>query len=809
VAELEKAIQALTERMNTLASPEHVEGGEEREASEERVESGKIEGRTEARAPGTPGIRSLDDAARIAADEAGAPSGKGTQAGEGGVQDEGSEDGGPEIERDEEMEPPQAARPAEEQEPEQPEGEQPEDRKEAAPPERSEIRRPARAPDHRASGKKHDEEAGERVEEPDTWEPEPVAMGAEAGESDTETEAEEPEARAESDESETGAEAEEPEAGAESEAGAEAGESEEAGPVEAEAGEAAQGSVLFDGSARSAQAWQTVGSAETGLRNRELHIKGGPERGLVYYKARQFDDCRLRVEYKVDSGDSPAGVALRFLNPDRPVADPENPEMHYQYDNKAYVAAHTGFEIYLGEGGGREAGTIAGIRIGDGGGVQFHGESVQVRTDDWNELEVEVRGDEYLVRLNGAETCRFTNTDEWRGKPASEGGGYVGILTGKARGAERGKATDETRAEPAATPHRRGARASPLSGPMVPRRASPQRAQPPDGGRGAAASEPLQDVQVHIRHIELLPLSARATARPQARARTARQTEQEPGKQPVKADLQKVEKRGEREEREEPEKKEEEKPVKKLSPTDVKALHSEVVAALTRIEGKYPATKSVLRKAYGYAVFPSIGRAGLLVGGARGYGEVYEQGRLIGYARVTQLTLGVHVGGQTFSEIVEFASEPALRVFKGSPLEFDANASAAFIRGATGTTDFKDVRARAYSRGGMILEASLGGQKFRFYPKENVLARDEDEGAQPEGGGRQESSDRQESEPQRESGPERRTRIERPASPQLPGDARPVSKAMGDVGRATKGLFKAFASRMHRGGEKHADRGAE
>jgi len=151
---------------------------------------------------------------------------------------------------------------------------------------------------------------------------------------------------------------------------------------------------------------------------------------------------------------------------------------------------------------------------------------------------------------------------------------------------------------------------------------------------------------------------------------------------------------------------------------DLVALHAEVLGALARLKAKDQGIEGVLKKAYGYAVLPSIGRASLLVGGARGYGEVYAQGQLVGFTRVTQLTFGVQVGGQTFTKLIVFGSKESLEAFKHSPLAFNGNLSAVFIRGASGTTDFKDVTAHAYSRGGMLLEASLGGQKFRFMQEE-------------------------------------------------------------------------------------------
>jgi len=144
-------------------------------------------------------------------------------------------------------------------------------------------------------------------------------------------------------------------------------------------------------------------------------------------------------------------------------------------------------------------------------------------------------------------------------------------------------------------------------------------------------------------------------------------------------------------------------------------LHSEVSSTLTRLKSQHQELKKSLEKAYGYAVFPSVGRASVVVGGAPGKGEVYEQGEHIGNAKLRQLTVGVQVGGQTFSELLLFQSKESMKDFKRSPVKFTANASAVAVKaGVSGTTDFSGVTAMAFKEGGELLEASLGGQKFTY-----------------------------------------------------------------------------------------------
>ena len=167
------------------------------------------------------------------------------------------------------------------------------------------------------------------------------------------------------------------------------------------------------------------------------------------------------------------------------------------------------------------------------------------------------------------------------------------------------------------------------------------------------------------------------------------------------------------------------------------AIHQEAVGALTRIKAKNQGLSEELGKAAGYAIFPSVGRAGVVLGGAYGHGEVYERGEPIGEASIGQMTLGVQVGGQTFSEIVIFQSQDALERFKRGRIAFNANASADIVKAAaSGTADYeKDVVAKTYSQGGMLLELSLGLQGFTFKSKavlETQPAKDEHKGRREE-----------------------------------------------------------------------------
>jgi lipid-binding SYLF domain-containing protein len=147
-------------------------------------------------------------------------------------------------------------------------------------------------------------------------------------------------------------------------------------------------------------------------------------------------------------------------------------------------------------------------------------------------------------------------------------------------------------------------------------------------------------------------------------------------------------------------------------------IHEEALATLNRLQEKHSNLKDRINKAYGYAVFPSIGRASVVLGGAHGLGEVFEQGEPIGFASMSQITVGVQVGGQTFSEVLLFNDKPALDKFKTrGRLGLTFNASAVIVKAAaTATNNVSDIETKTYSQGGMLLEASMGGSKYSFIP---------------------------------------------------------------------------------------------
>ena len=148
--------------------------------------------------------------------------------------------------------------------------------------------------------------------------------------------------------------------------------------------------------------------------------------------------------------------------------------------------------------------------------------------------------------------------------------------------------------------------------------------------------------------------------------------------------------------------------------------------------------------AYGYAVFPSIGKGGIGIGGAHGKGEVFVGGKKVGKTKMSQITDGLQLGGQVYSQMIFFRDERAFDDFTSGNFEFGAQATAvALTAGAQASTtsggggntssgtdadsskvnaDDKQYDKRSgmatftIAKGGLMYEATLGGQKFKYEP---------------------------------------------------------------------------------------------
>ncbi len=152
------------------------------------------------------------------------------------------------------------------------------------------------------------------------------------------------------------------------------------------------------------------------------------------------------------------------------------------------------------------------------------------------------------------------------------------------------------------------------------------------------------------------------------------------------------------------------------------------------------AVQPFFKNCYGYAVFPTVGKGGIVfVGGAFGEGQVYRQGNLAGKVSLVKLSIGFQLGGQAFSEIIFFQDKRSHDEFISGNFEFDASVSAVAITAgvqakagteggtasatagpATGvqadTHYTKGMVVFVHAKGGLMYEAAIGGQKFSYTP---------------------------------------------------------------------------------------------
>jgi lipid-binding SYLF domain-containing protein len=148
-------------------------------------------------------------------------------------------------------------------------------------------------------------------------------------------------------------------------------------------------------------------------------------------------------------------------------------------------------------------------------------------------------------------------------------------------------------------------------------------------------------------------------------------------------------------------------------------LVRQATAAMREWNQEDPGVEAFARRGYGYAFFPEVTKGGLVFGGAYGRGVVYEQGRHIGYADLSQGTFGLQVGGQTFRELIVFENKAALERFTAGRLDFSAAASGVILKtgGAVNAPFVDGVAVLVKPVGGAMAEAVIGGQQFTYVPR--------------------------------------------------------------------------------------------
>ena len=168
--------------------------------------------------------------------------------------------------------------------------------------------------------------------------------------------------------------------------------------------------------------------------------------------------------------------------------------------------------------------------------------------------------------------------------------------------------------------------------------------------------------------------------------------------------------------------------------------HADKFTDTVNVFKKSEAVQPFFKNAYGYAVFPTIGKAGIVIGGSYGTGKVYQGGKVTGEVSLIKGSIGWQWGGQAFSQMIFFEDKRSYGEFTSGEFEFDATASAVAITagaqakaGTEGTSAgasagpatgkqakagyHKGMVVFTHTKGGLMYEAAIGGQKFNFKPK--------------------------------------------------------------------------------------------
>jgi len=149
-------------------------------------------------------------------------------------------------------------------------------------------------------------------------------------------------------------------------------------------------------------------------------------------------------------------------------------------------------------------------------------------------------------------------------------------------------------------------------------------------------------------------------------------------------------------------------------------LQLDVQRAILQIKKADPGIQSFFDQAAGYAVFPSVGKGGIVVGGAYGKGLVIVDGQVDGYTTMSQATVGLQLGAQKYAQFIFFKDDVALADFKRGNFEFGAQASAVAAKaGASADASYNaGVAVFTQAAGGLMFEGTVGGQKFTYAPKQ-------------------------------------------------------------------------------------------
>ena len=144
----------------------------------------------------------------------------------------------------------------------------------------------------------------------------------------------------------------------------------------------------------------------------------------------------------------------------------------------------------------------------------------------------------------------------------------------------------------------------------------------------------------------------------------------------------------------------------------------EAKATIAEFEKKDPSLKNFFGTSYGYVVFSKIGKGGFIVGGAHGKGVVFKKQQMVGFASVTQGTIGLQIGGQTFKKVIFLENDKTFDNFTKNKVELAAQATAVAVKAGAGATAKYEDGVAIFTAGekGFMAEAAVGGQKFKYEP---------------------------------------------------------------------------------------------
>lgn len=148
-----------------------------------------------------------------------------------------------------------------------------------------------------------------------------------------------------------------------------------------------------------------------------------------------------------------------------------------------------------------------------------------------------------------------------------------------------------------------------------------------------------------------------------------------------------------------------------------KEIMADAQKAKETLIAKDAGLEKFFKNASGYAIFPNVGKGGLIIGGASGNGVVYENGAPIGMTSLKKINIGLQAGGQAVIEVIFFETDATLAKFKEGNYEFSAEASAVIAEeGKSENVSYSDgVMVFALPKAGLMADASVGGQKFEYH----------------------------------------------------------------------------------------------